>query len=242
LAEIWKDHEFHLYDPAPFHKSLKKYENIFMYQQLFTIKDSEKWVGKDVLFISDIRSGNLKSDTLETIEKNVLFDMKLQKDICEKINPKMASFKFRLPYSEGRTEYYDGDIFLQAWATNSGTETRLFTNCKNLKYYDHKEYEEKMYYHNKINRIKLFPFFVKYYTEKKGYDHCFDCQMELIVLNLLIEYIKKNNIKYIVDISILSQHISDSIFKGRDLFSENVDKQKRIEGILETHKDVKFDF
>ena len=84
-----------------------------------------------------------------------------------------------------------------------------------------------------MNRLKLFPFFDPQHPENMGYDHFFDCQMELYILNLLVKYIKKNNIKYETDVSKISKHISDSIFKGRNLFSENVDVVERKKGIIE---------
>jgi cap2 methyltransferase/cap3/cap4 methyltransferase len=240
IAKCWKNHKFYLYDPTPFNKSLSNFPNLFMHQKLFTIEDANYWKDKNVLFISDIRSSDILSEKDLNMDNFVYDDMMLQKQFADIIKPVMASFKFRLPYKDGEMDYYDGDIYLQPWSTTTGTETRLYTTCSNIKKYNFKEYESKMFYHNKINRIKLYKIdngeFLN--LKKIGYDHCFDCHLEIYILNKFKNYTKK---MHDIDISIekISNTISNLIYYGRDLLSDNVDPYVRITGILQKQYNIK---
>lgn len=234
MAKFWKNHKFYLYDPTPFNKSLSNYKNIFMHQKLFTMEDAEYWKDKNILFISDIRSLPFVSEKNYDMDDYIYNDMLLQKKFTDIIKPVMASFKFRLPYKEGDMDYYDGKIYLQPWSTLTGTETRLFTNCSCTKTYNFKEYESKMFYHNKINRIKLYKIDNSEFLNLKkiGYDHCFDCHLEIYILYKFKNYIKKI---HDLDISIekISNTMSNLIYYGRDLMSDNINPYVRMSGILQ---------
>lgn len=166
LAELFP-HEFHLYDPRPFGKFSSP--KIKCFNKYFTESVAELY-NSAVLFISDIRTSG------ENKEEEVLFNLKQQEKWCEIMEPVAASLKFRLPFgSKEKVKYFSGDIILQPWVGIDSAETRLFTNCKEKKYYDPVDYEEKMYFFNK--NLRLGPF--KHNLNVKGFDFCNDCCSEI---------------------------------------------------------------
>ena len=200
LSKMFPDLTFHLYDPLPFHESLKKYPKIHTHQQLFLNETIDEFVNTPTLFISDIRSvdteGILKTgeNANEKIDEGITIDMTRQYEWCIRLKPKMASLKFRLPWVTkekitidpkiDQTIYLDGNIHYQSWVGKGSTEGRLFTDCTKNKIYSNLEYEEKMSFHNKVERIALFN-----HTEYPGlYDHCYDCSAEVYILE---DYIKR---------------------------------------------------
>nr|QBK91940.1 MAG: poly a polymerase regulatory subunit [Pithovirus LCPAC304] len=170
--------EFHLYDPEPF--SIDPTDKLRLYSQLFTVDTAKEWSGRDdVLFISDIRTGDYTKMTSSDNEKAIIEDMELQKRCVEIIQPVQAHLKFRLPYSDFDEEYMkvhylDGYAFLQPWAPHTSTETRLVP-VKNggeytTKVWDAIQYEEQLFYHNTVYRsMQLYnnPFLHKNNTRHK---------------------------------------------------------------------------
>ena len=78
--------EFHLYDPEPF--SIDPTDKLRLYSQLFTVDTAKEWSGRDdVLFISDIRTGDYTKMTSSDNEKAIIEDMELQKRCVEIIQP-----------------------------------------------------------------------------------------------------------------------------------------------------------
>jgi len=123
-----------------------------------------------ILFISDIRTSNKESNFIKD-------DMDLQLNIVKNYKEKYPDWniayhlKFKLPYEDDKIsmqlgdsyKYLDGKLFLQSWARETGTETRLFNFIKpndNLKFidYDYVLYEKKLAYFNAIIRHQKFKF------------------------------------------------------------------------------------
>lgn len=167
LANIFKNHHFSLWDPAPMYEGYKTLPNIEFHQELFTDNIAHKFADakNPILFISDIRSmpegfdyGNMTPDLDEEIEEDVKRDMQLQKVWCEIMCPEASMLKFRLPYTPGETEYLNGDIHWQAFAAETSSETRLVINKIQHAYtsriYNHELYENCMYRFNRCTRIQ----------------------------------------------------------------------------------------
>jgi len=200
LTHMFPKHKFYLYDPSPFSyrvagnlelgKKVDEYiPRVYVIRDFFNDEESRKWNGKNVLFISDIRTANFEVDPLDVVERDVEKDMNWQMAWCNFMKPAYASLKFRLPWSEGTTKYLDGDIHIQVWQSPTSTESRLFTDCKRLKIYDNKKYEEQFFYHNHVSRTSLYK--LSKCDDKNfdvHYDHCYDCNGEYFVL---CQYIQK---------------------------------------------------
>jgi len=168
LAELFPWFTFHLYDPRDvFDEELKSNPRIKLFVQFFQDEDARKYAGrKDIFFFSDIRSSSYNIDQSvldrEKAEKEneelVLNDMRLQRRWVEIIQPVKAHLKFRLPYSytwQKNTDfdYFDGDIYRQAWAPQTSTETRLVPDVKALpRKWNSKLYEKMLFYHNNVIR------------------------------------------------------------------------------------------
>ena len=175
LAQMFPNYDFHLYDPRDFYEELNETPNVSLHQQYFEDKTAEEWSDKNVLFISDIRTGSIES---HGDGGDVEINMEQQQKWTEIIKPKYAMLKFRLPWSPGKTIYLAGDIYLQPWAGPSSTETRLITNGKDYKEYDHTEYEEKIQYYQAHNRSA----YHIHNITSDGVDHCHDCWSEIQII------------------------------------------------------------
>lgn len=151
VSRLFRTAEFHLYDPAPFR--VNPSGKIQIYNREFTDADAKGWAGRDdVYFISDIRS-NAKSEVA------IAKDMQDQMRWVNLMNPRAAQLKFRLPYSgtdvSTDVEYFEGQVFKQAWTRPTSTETRLVPfAARTTKVWDARKYEGQMYYHNVMIREK----------------------------------------------------------------------------------------
>ena len=188
LAKLFPKIHFELYDPNKF--SVEDTNMIKTHVQFFTDDDAEYWAKqakeKFVVFCSDIR-------TEPATPENVVRNMGMQMKWWNIIKPELSMFKFRLPWEAGKTEYPDGEIYVQAYPGPTSSETRLIVKKDaNTKLYDNELYENACYYHNIETRLG------KYKTVlgnlslvRDGVDMCFDCssfinimQNYLIVLDL----------------------------------------------------------
>lgn len=198
LAKMFPGRQFILYDPREFSaKILAGIKNIAVNRAEFTNEDAQKYQGKNVLFISDIR-------TSDSSDGKIAEDMELQKQWHEIINPAASLLKFRLPYASGKKiQYLRGDILIQPWAPHTSTETRLIVPKSNYMMsceYDARLYERQMFRHNLITRAWQ-PF--DHDIKGEGIDHCWDCRAEIEILG---EYLRATRSSR--SISELSRQIS----------------------------------
>jgi hypothetical protein len=143
LARIFPHKTFHLYDDAYFSGDLMFVPNIILYNELYEGKHPTKH-----LLISDIRTS---TDHIEV-------DMARQARWAASRNCAMASLKFRIIFNLDKMRYLKGDLILQAFARDTSTELRLYSNGKSSVEYDVRDIEEKMMYFNSVLR-------------PRGYDH-----------------------------------------------------------------------
>eukprot|EP01028_Stygiella_incarcerata_P000864 TRINITY_DN1136_c0_g1_i1.p2 TRINITY_DN1136_c0_g1~~TRINITY_DN1136_c0_g1_i1.p2 ORF type:complete len:413 (-),score=120.13 TRINITY_DN1136_c0_g1_i1:1478-2629(-) len=181
---LFPELRFILVDPSHFEACPN--DGVEIRNEVFDDEMAREFVGKDVLFISDIR-GNAR-DGHSSFEAQVSSDMMQQKRWCEIMKPRASMLKFRLPYADGTTSYLDGELMLPVWGGRTTTETRLVvpgSAIGNVKVYDHRTYWEEMFYHNTIRRTMYY----EHCVVAEGIDHCYDCAAEV---SILANYIRKN--------------------------------------------------
>jgi hypothetical protein len=158
---------FYLYDPTKFDEQLvalqkSNAQRLTLIQRIFTDKDAAEYAqamqaNKCVLFISDIRNEVLKDEKNRAIQ--IANDLKAQESWVRKIKPTFAYLKFRFPWPENgvipNCKYLPGKIFLQAFAPQNSTETRLVV-CQNDTQgtfnYNPIKYDNQLCYINNILR------------------------------------------------------------------------------------------
>lgn len=185
LSDMFPSFYFHLIDPNPFCRQLKKHNKFSLRNELFTdelaLEYKTKYGSDNLIFISDIRSS--------PEEEYVKRDMNIQKKWIEIMDPILSMVKFRLPWSRGKTVYLRGDIQIQAYPRPRSTETRL-VSTREMRNQGDFEYNNELYdaqcgYHNSVQRMFRYRHDVEYFTSKDNrLDHCYDC-------SYLVKTIKK---------------------------------------------------
>lgn len=168
LAQMFPEVEFHLYDPRKFSleenlpgtpgyvqgkASIKIYTGE---SGFFTDDKAREWSGRgDVIFICDIRSGDIKDKDFAAV---ITADMKAQERWYNIIQPRLAQLKFRLPYYDEKRDgtqtfkYLGGRVMKGIWTPASSTEARLIPEQGMTVDWDLQWYEDTMAYHNRILR------------------------------------------------------------------------------------------
>ena len=116
------------------------------------------------------------------MEASVSEDMANQRRWYTIMQPLAAMLKFRLPWSKGKTEYLDGEVFLPIWGPQTTTEARLIcgtTRGCGVKLWDNTMHCDQMFYFNSVTRLMAYDHDVR---EAQGLDHCYDCAAEVCVL------------------------------------------------------------
>jgi hypothetical protein len=159
LTELYPEMEFHLYDPRPFNFRVLKTKGIkvnpFSSNGFFTDEVAQQYVGKNVWFISDIRT----KPTEDEIASNQAAQMRW----VEIMGCKRFMLKYKLPYPMvGKPieyEYLDGDIRLQCWPPIKSAETRLISKDdepRRYKKYNILKYERQLSWWNNVARLNDF--------------------------------------------------------------------------------------
>ena len=173
LSELFPNHEFDLYDPRPFDEDLNDHPKIHLFQEYFTDDVAKSYRTRKVLFWSDIRTGSLKDDDFE---EQIIMNNRMQETWHYLMQPEYAMYKFRLPYKAGHTEYMRGQVWMQIWAPETSTETRLVVRKHpTRKMYSHRKYEKRLFYFNLITR--QWGHYPTYYCQ------CYDCCAEADILS-----------------------------------------------------------
>jgi SAM-dependent methyltransferase len=238
LAKLFPTIHFELYDPREFsNKLLKNKEMINIHVQYFTDDTAREWVSSDhldktILFISDIRTGEPETQTPERVEEMVKIDHKWQQTWYHIIKPALSMFKFRLPWDDEKTEYLDGDIYIQSYPPATSTESRLIIG-KNAgtKIYDNRKYEEQLFYFN--NHIRSMDFTNKMHhihpTRKNGLSNNYDSASEVYILDkyLRLYDIKSTDHDNVIKnkIATMVGEISHELSYSRTLYSQQPIKE-----------------
>lgn len=244
ISEMFPSFTWHLYDPSKFSikpsNSIKIYSGEEGY---FTNKQAVQWAGRNnVFFVCDIR-GSYKSvlDDLsleeeyeklqndpeyasnilklqEENEQQVAKDMQDQKEWYKIIKPVHALLKFRLPYAykhfKKEFKYLNGHVYLQPWVGPTSTETRLVPIGYDEIEWDIEDYEQQMFYHNRVVRIAKYinPFNDMPKNAQISWPVLTDDFDSLCHVNILMDYLTKLNINFNTDMILkLSNYIIFSI-------------------------------
>jgi len=201
LCKLFPNTRWYLADPNNHNLELykKKDQVIEITKGYFTDELAEKYKiqfkNRDhkLLFMSDIREGTEDLKVLGNQESNIRWH--------KIIKPDYSYLKFRCGYeTEKEYNYYKGDIYLQFYAPQSSTESRLLLEKDLVPYvYNIDEYQGKLYYFNRVIR----PSYHKSVIDDNNlFDHCYDC--------VYFGYIIKN---YISKFKVFNP------YKNKDIFS-----------------------
>lgn len=162
LAEMFPEPIYHLWDPSRFSDeviqcSKQKKERFSYFNDYFTPATCEQYKGKKVIMINDMRKV-IESEDEKHFQKHE--DNDLQRIFVENILPIASSLKFYFMYSdEGVVNYpyFAGDIYIQAFAPEASTETRLiFFKDRHQAEWPMGKYESFFFYFNTVVRpLKL---------------------------------------------------------------------------------------
>lgn len=235
LARLYPDIVFHLYDPRKFDPDLIDLKNVKLFQTYFTDSIAKSYNRKNILLWSDIRTGNIEDDDFED---QIAENNNMQRKWHDLSNPVMGMYKFRLPYAGLNTVYMKGDIWLQLWAPATSTETRLIVSREYVDIsYSNKEYENRMYYFNLIDR--------QWKTYSKYQDinlmdvpcNCHDCTGEKLTLVRFLKSISKFSIE---NLQTLYKCISYMLKPIKHLHHGYIDKpiREKYDTIVKLFKDA----
>ena len=167
IMEMPYSYVWFLYDPRDFDAELialakKIPKNLFLFNKFFTLEDAIKIKeGKkpyfNYLFISDLRQ-DFDHTNVDNMNKTFEEDNILQFDSYRIIDPEMAMFKFKMPYSWNKPlDIPFGDFYPQVWVGHDSTETRLIVGkSAPFRTISIKEYEISCQYHNFKDRFNIY--------------------------------------------------------------------------------------
>ena len=200
LCKMFPNTKWYLIDPQKFHEDLYNHKQIIECRnELFTDElakyYNKKLKNKFKLFISDIR--------FATDDNSIIKDQNSNYNWFKLIDADYAWLKFRCPYNINIYNYYEGDIYMQPYAKQNSSESRLLlTKHTKVKEYNVNEYVGKFYYFNRILRPSYYDSYIK---DHEIIDHCWDCVcFQYIIKNYItnfpnFNYFKTDNIRSIVD-------------------------------------------
>jgi cap2 methyltransferase len=214
LSGLFPNHTFVLVDPNPF--QVEESEKIRIINGYFTNEIAKEYSEKGVLFVSDIRTADYRQMTPIENEQYIIKDNEAQIQWITIMKPVKSMLKFRCPYPDlikEPTRMYKGQIFIQAWAPPTSTETRLVVDDSlEMHDYDNYAYEEQLFHHNSVVRFQQFDQPIKAEGLGKG----FDDSVEVVILSEFLqkypEYIKGQSLYK--TIAQMSSEISRAITKS----------------------------
>lgn len=163
---------------------------------------------KPLLFISDIRTGNLK---LPNYEDHVAENMRAQESWTRILQANFSLLKFRLPYTtiakkfggkeivpqeglieaDGTVQYLRGDILLPIWTRPTSTEGRLIVpQCALQVPYNVKKVEDQFFFFNR--RVREQMHFNNMLAFDSNLDHHFDSSAEIHCLSTFLQWLHPN--------------------------------------------------
>ena len=223
LCKFFPNTFWYLTDPRKHNKSLYTHNQIKeineqYFDDALANKYYEKFKNKNVklLFTSDIREG--------TDDDKILSDQDLNINWHKIIQPDYSYFKFRCGYeTEKLYKYYKGKIYVQCYAPQSSTETRILLKKKLKEYtYDTHEYQGRLLYFNRIIRPSFHKSIIK---SNKLFDNCYDCVYFGYLINKYINKYNKNSDVFSIMKEIvngLSKHSNNKIVFMNNYIRDNI--------------------
>jgi hypothetical protein len=211
LCDMFPNTRWYLIDPRDFTKNIYEHKQIIETKnEFFTDEIAKYYFDKfknrknKLLFISDIR--------IDTKDEDIIRDQNNNANWHKIIQPDFSYLKFRCPYFGSEYKYLDGTIYIQPYAPQSSTETRLLLtkDSKEITYNIY-EYAGKMYYFNRILRPSCYKKIIK---DNKYFDCCYDCTYySYLMKNYIIHFSKFNKISN--DVYELMIYVINRISKTR---------------------------
>merc|ERR1711865_507782 len=113
------------------------------------------------------------------------------------MRPHRSLLKFRLPYTDGVTQYLGGELRLPVWGPQTTTECRLLVKCEggeslSMEVYDHQRISEQLFYFNTVTRISIYPrpqsseecgHVIDATLLAAGLCRCYDCSVEVAIIS-----------------------------------------------------------
>lgn len=184
---------------------------------------------KPLLFVSDIRTGNL---AMPNFEDHVAENMKAQESWTRILDAECSLLKFRLPYtrvamryggrdtveqkklisSDGQVVYLQGEVLLPIWTRPTSTEGRLVVRRGAPQVpYDVKKVEDQFFFFNSVVRETIH--FNHYFEFHGAFNHHFDASAEIHCLRLYLRFIRPESKQWSEEklhqeIEVLSQRIT----------------------------------
>jgi hypothetical protein len=157
IIKLFPKFTYHLYDTR-FDSGLDVFDNVKLHLQFFNDSTCDRYIGENVIFISDIRHPSMSDFNEPSAAQNpiIIRDQKMQEVWVRKILPVATMLKFRLPWldNEAPYKYLDGEIYTQAYAPPNSTESRLIIlDPTSTRKWSCNEYENKFFYINKVVRL-----------------------------------------------------------------------------------------
>lgn len=214
LSYMFPTHHFTLVDPNPF--GIESSSKITITNDYFDDEKAKSYSGKNILFISDMRTADYRQMSKLENEQYILRDNTTQMKWIDIMKPVKSMIKFRCPYPDiitGSIPMYKGTVIIQPWAPPTSTETRLIINQELVMVeYDNHVYEKQLFHHNTVARLAQYSQPLK----GEGLNNRFDSSAEIVILyDFLVkypEYIQNGDIlNTIVKMSFdISKNITDS--------------------------------
>lgn len=195
ITKFFPHCKWYLIDPTQHYHKLQKNKNIIHIKHEFFDNNmatyyKELLKDKFTLFICDIRfrGAELVTDDIYDNDAKQIYEW------TKIFNANYSFLKFRPPRYKN-FKYLDGEIFLQPYAPITSSETRLLVkkNAKD-KVYDMTDYDDKIFYHNRILRVCNYKKVHQYNI--KGLDYCFDCCMFVDTIKQYFNTYKTTFTKY----------------------------------------------
>jgi hypothetical protein len=235
LSELFPQVHFELYDPNEF--AISDSEKIKIHIQFFTNADAKYWASRSVqhnnprndeprndeplvylVFCTDIRTEPATDD-------NVRENMNMQLEWWRIMNPNLSMFKFRLPWEAGKTQYPEGQIYIQPYPGPTSTETRLIAKRDAaIIDYDNEKYESQLFYHNNVMRKYSYVLAGQLLGLKKDptithnhVDSCYDCTAFIFIVSqyVLLQYPRMTHAAQLEKIKSLINDIQSNITFGK---------------------------
>lgn len=176
LADLFPCLRFVLVDPHEF--AVQPTPRVTVRQELFTDATALEFAGRNVLFLSDIRTGDWKQLSSEEVEEYIWRDMCDQQRWHLLMRPAKSMLKFRLPWPQGsRSLYLNGMVLLPIWGPQTTSECRLVPTV-GMRVWENTLHNSQLFYFNTRTRVTIYPHAVR----SEGLDHCYDCAAEVMVL------------------------------------------------------------
>lgn len=229
LAKLFHNVNFVLVDPSPFTVKERLPQIALRPNTLFTDELAQEFgaMGKDILFVSDIRSADPSVHSEDETEQQVAKDMAQQGRWHKLMGARKSMLKFRLSWRAGKTRYLAGEIYLPVWGPVTTTESRLIVDVNAAEIeYDNTKYEEQMFYFNTVTRVARY----RHNVRGEGIDHCYDCTSEVSILRNYImtrRSVAEHDPTLNEQIGVMSRQISRKISSHRKLSSPNPNPEQR---------------